>query len=355
MAHQWFGDLVTMRWWDDLWLNEGFASWMESRTTDAACIRNGTSGWSAVAGERRMRLDAPRPRIRSCSTSRPSEQASQAFDTITYSKGEAVIRMLEAYVGADAWRDGVRRYIEAPRYGNTVSDDLWRAIEAAAGKPVTAIAHDFTLQPGVPLIRVVRSRVRSGGTTTLTLAQGEFSKDRPNKSRWRWRVPVIAQGVNGATARAGRRRRPRYDHVPGCGAVVVNAGQSGYYRTLYTQAQLAASGRLSRASRHRPARPDDDAWALGLAGLRRLRLARPRRRVPPTPGRRSGAASPRASLASTDSTRRCAAQPAFRAFAIGRLAPVLARIGWSARRRGQRAGAASRGADRRSARSATQP
>ena len=76
------------------------------------------------------------------------EQASQAFDAITYEKGEAVIRMLEGYVGADAWRAGVRRYMERHAYGNTVSDDLWRAIEAAAGKPITAIAHDFTLAAG---------------------------------------------------------------------------------------------------------------------------------------------------------------------------------------------------------------
>ena len=88
------------------------------------------------------------------------EQASQAFDSITYSKGEAVITMLEAYVGPDAWRTGVRNYIKAHAYGNTVSDDLWTAVQAAAGKPIMQIAHDFTLQPGIPLIRVQTERLQ---------------------------------------------------------------------------------------------------------------------------------------------------------------------------------------------------
>ncbi len=90
------------------------------------------------------------------------DQASQAFDDITYSKGESVIRMLEGYVGDDAWRAGVRRYIKAHAYGSAVSDDLWREMEVAAGQPITAIARDFTLQPGVPLIRVERFQLHSG-------------------------------------------------------------------------------------------------------------------------------------------------------------------------------------------------
>jgi len=108
-------------------------------------------------------------------------QASQAFDAITYSKGEAVIRMLEAYVGDDAWREGVRRYIKAHAYGSTVSDDLWRAVEAAARKPIGAIARDFTLQPGIPLVRVERTRC-DAGVTTVDLVQAEFSADRPGKT-----------------------------------------------------------------------------------------------------------------------------------------------------------------------------
>ena len=119
MAHQWFGDLVTMRWWDDLWLNEGFASWMASRTTeklhpewhtnlDIVGTREGAMSQDAVA--------TTHPVVQHVET---VEQASQAFDSITYSKGEAVITMLEAYIGPDAWRAGVRNYIKAHAYGNT--------------------------------------------------------------------------------------------------------------------------------------------------------------------------------------------------------------------------------------------
>ena len=93
------------------------------------------------------------------------EQASQAFDAITYQKGGAVIRMLEGYVGEDAWREGVRNYMKAHAYGNTVSDDLWREVQAAAGKPILDIAHDFTLQPGVPMIRVESATCNDGKTT----------------------------------------------------------------------------------------------------------------------------------------------------------------------------------------------
>src|SRR5690606_32077123 len=154
IAHQWFGNLVTMAWWDDLWLNEGFATWMAARTTQKLHPEWNTHLYSVGGRESAMSLDAAvttHPVVQHVET---VEQASQAFDSITYQKGGAVIRMLEGYVGADAWREGVRNYMKTHAYGNTVSDDLWRAVQASAGKPILDIAHDFTLQPGVPLIRV---------------------------------------------------------------------------------------------------------------------------------------------------------------------------------------------------------
>ena len=331
IAHQWFGDLVTMSWWDDLWLNEGFATWMAGRTT-AKLHPEWNTKLNIVEGrESAMSRDAvasTHPVVQHVET---VEQASQAFDAITYQKGGAVIRMLEGFVGEDAWREGVRKYMKAHAYGNTVSDDLWRQIEAAAGKPILDIAHDFTLQPGVPLIRV-DSATCTSGRTTVKLTQGEFTKDRPDKQPLQWRVPVIAQ-AGGEPVRAVVEGSATLD-LPGCGPVVVNAGQTGYYRSLYAQQQFAAirDGFAKLA-------PIDqlglmgDAWALGMAGL-----------VPATDYLELAAATPidadpkvwgdiAQTLEGLDEYYRgdAARQAKFRAFAIRTLSPVFERIGWEAR------------------------
>src|SRR5690606_16856233 len=154
IAHQWFGDLVTMSWWDDLWLNAGFATWMAARTTRKLHQEWNTHLYSVDGCEPALSRHAAVTTHPVLQLVRTVGKARQEFDSITYQKGGAVIRMLEGYVGADAWRDGVRSYMKTHAYGNTVSDDLWRAVQAAAGKPILDIAHDFTLQPGVPLIRV---------------------------------------------------------------------------------------------------------------------------------------------------------------------------------------------------------
>eukprot|EP01133_Synstelium_polycarpum_P020874 gene20874-25067_t len=268
MAHQWFGDLVTMRWWDDLWLNEGFASWMEGRTTQRLHPEWNTALADVAGREAAMAQDALRtthPVIQRIAT---VEQASQAFDGITYQKGKAVISMLEAYVGADTWRTAVRSYMRKHAYGNTVSDDLWREVDAAAGKPVSAIAHDYTLQPGVPMITVGDAVCRNGNTR-VTLAQGEFSKDQPNKKPLAWKVPVIASTVgNGKLATVLVRNGKATLNVPGCGALLVNAGQSGYYRTLYapSNARALAAG-FARLAPIDQLGLLSDSQSLGMAGL----------------------------------------------------------------------------------------
>ena len=330
MAHQWFGDLVTMRWWDDLWLNEGFASWMEGRTTEKLHPEWNTKLQMVGVRESAMSLDAiatTHPVVQHVET---VEQASQAFDAITYSKGEAVIGMLEGYVGADTWRDGVRRYMKAHAYGNTVSDDLWREVEAAAGKPVMAIAHDFTLQPGIPMIRVESAQC-SAGKTTLALSQGEFTRDRPDKKPLSWRVPVIAETVGNAPARTLVSNGHATLTVDGCGPVIVNAGQSGYYRTLYAPAQFAAiKGSYAKLSPIDQMGVMSDTWALGMAGLQSssdfldLVQATPVDADPQIWGDIAGDLSGLDSYYQGDATR----QAAFRKFAIARLDPVFANVGW---------------------------
>jgi aminopeptidase N len=334
MAHQWFGNLVTMSWWDDLWLNEGFASWMESRTTGRLHPEWNTSLRAIDVRDRAMVRDSvasTHPIVQHVET---VEQASQAFDDITYQKGEAVIRMLEGYVGETAWRNGVRAYIKAHAYGNTVSDDLWKSLEKAARKPVTAIAHDFTLQPGVPLIRVA-DVVCSNGSSSIKLTQGEFSRDRPDKKPLAWRVPVVAQTAGAAQqARMVVAGGKGAMSVPGCGAVIVNAGQSGYYRTLYAPKQFAvlaaAFGKLA---------PIDqlgllaDSAALGMAGLQDasrvldLAAATPLSAEPQVWERIASVFSSIHGMYGMEAARR----KRFADFAIARLAPVMAQVGWDAR------------------------
>jgi aminopeptidase N len=334
MAHQWFGDLVTMSWWDDLWLNEGFASWMEGRTTARLHPEWNTVLQAVNSRDRAMYRDAlatTHPVVQHVAT---VEQANQAFDDITYQKGQAVIHMLEAYVGESAWRNGVRAYIKAHAYGNTVSDDLWQAVEQAAHKPVTAIAHDFTLQPGVPLI-VAAEPLCKDGTTTIKLTQSEFSRDQPNKKPLSWRTPVIAQGVGSAKeARAIVTGGAGSLSLAGCGPVVINAGQSGYYRTLYSPKQFAAL-----AATFDKLAPIDqlgmlaDSWALGLAGMQDpasaldLAAAVPLSADPQVWGRIAMVYGSIHDLYEGDPAR----QKRFDGYASARLAPVMAQAGWAPR------------------------
>ena len=338
MAHQWFGDLVTMRWWDDLWLNEGFASWMESRTTERLHPEWNTALSNVAGREAAMSQDALRtthPVVQRIAT---VEQASQAFDGITYQKGKAVISMLEAYVGADTWRTAVRSYMRKHAYGNTVSDDLWREVDAAAGKPVSAIAHDFTLQPGVPMIRVGEAVCRKG-RTRVTLTQGEFSKDQADKQPLSWQVPVIAATLGSSRqARVLVKNDKATLNVPGCGALLVNAGQSGYYRTLYapSNARALAAG-FARLAPIDQLGLLSDSQSLGMAGLQDpagfldLVKATPLSADPQVLGKVAAILNGLYEQYAGDDAQAKARQQAFGRYAIARLAPMMAQTGWEAR------------------------
>jgi aminopeptidase N len=249
--------------------NQGMIERFEREARTVAKLRPEWNTWLATvkARDKAMDRDALTTTHAIVQRIETVEQATQAFDTITYEKGEAVIRMLEGYVGAEAWREGVRRYIRKHAYGNTVSEDLWREIEAAAAQPIRGIAHDFTEQPGIPLIRIDDVACVDGQSEVL-VSQAEFSKDRPGKTPLRWQVPMIASTVGGAVTRTivtGGKARLK---LAGCGPLILNVGQSGYYRTLYGPAQFRVL-----ASKFESVAPIDqlgllsDARALGRAGL----------------------------------------------------------------------------------------
>ncbi|WP_114226804.1 MULTISPECIES: M1 family metallopeptidase [Sphingomonas] len=254
MAHQWFGDLVTMAWWDDLWLNEGFASWMANKTEQHFHPEWGSDVSHVASREAALGIDALATTHPIVQQVRTVEQANQAFDTITYEKGESVIAMLEGFAGADVWQRGIQAYIAKHAYGNTRTDDLWSAVEGAGAPGLTRIAHDFTLQPGVPLIRVGPATC-SGGATRATLTQDQYSEDRRGKLKpLSWHVPVRATTVGGPATALVTAGRTATLSTPGCGPLLVNAGQTGYYRTLYQPQQLAALtqafGRLSAVDQY---------------------------------------------------------------------------------------------------------
>jgi aminopeptidase N len=233
MAHQWFGDLVTTAWWDNLWLNEGFASWMQEKAADRFYPQ--WKSWLNGYNQKQLAfsLDARR-------TSHPIQQpvadhsvAMTAFDPITYNKGQAFIRMLENYLGEDAFRDGIRQYMQAHAYSNATTADLWQALERATGKQVGAIAASFTEQEGVPL--VVAETVCDGAAQRLTLKQERFtiipSQANATLPPLKWQVPVKI-GKIGATEPQKLLLDGDAELAVGrCGdAVKVNFGDIGYYR-----------------------------------------------------------------------------------------------------------------------------
>jgi aminopeptidase N len=271
MAHQWFGDLVTMGWWDNLWLNEGFASWMQEKAAEHFYPQ--WKNWLNGYGQKQfaMALDARR-------TSHPIQQAvadqreaTTAFDGITYSKGQAFIRMLENYLGEQPFRDGIRRYMAAHAYDNTTTADLWQALEGAAGKPVAGIAASFTEQDGVPLILAESSC--SGNDQRMTLRQDRFviapGSAAAAFSPRHWQVPIAVGPVNAARPADILLLDGSVEIAAGsCGEPIkVNLGDTGYYRVEYgpySRAALVTSLPLTA--------PEDrlnilaDSWALVQTG-----------------------------------------------------------------------------------------
>ena len=269
MAHQWFGDLVTMAWWDNLWLNEGFASWMEGKAT-AEFHPEWHPGLAANrAREQVMALDA---RATTHPIQQPianESQATNAFDTITYEKGQSFLRMLESYLGPDAFRQGIRAYMAKHQYGNTTSADLWAALAKASGKPVEKIAGDWTTQPGFPVVSV--DQVCEGGKRKLTLTQAQFRLDAGDGVQRSWNVPLQLADVGGKAAAQAYLLEGRTATITraGCdGALLVDPDGVGFYRVQYAPAMFAAlAGQLRTLPDAARLKFVSDSWGLATAGM----------------------------------------------------------------------------------------
>jgi aminopeptidase N len=335
MAHQWFGNLVTMQWWDDLWLNEGFASWMENKATDR--FHPEWTMWlqSEAARQRAMRQDAKRTTHPVVQPVIRGDQATQAFDEITYRKGQAVIRMLEGYLGQEAFRQGIRTYMQRYAYQNTVTDDLWAELEKAAQQPIKPIADDFTLQPGVPLIAV--EEVRTQGTqTTVDLKQERFGVDNSARDSLVWRTPVSAGSIGSGTLPVSQLiagPSPTSISVPGTPPIKINLGQTAYYRSYYAKGAF-----LALADRFPVLPPADqlgllyDSWALGEAGVTPLTNYLELIQKAPLGSESTVWRQIIETLMSID--RLYAGQPeqmGFRTFARATLTPLFEQVGWNAR------------------------
>jgi puromycin-sensitive aminopeptidase len=266
LAHLWFGDLVTMRWWNGIWLNEAFATFMEIRCTDA--YKPEWDRWTTFGLERSPAFD-----VDALDTTRPIElevrspaDAEGMFDVLTYQKGAAVLRMLEQYLGEDRFRSGVNRYLRAHQFANTETHDLWDALEAETGEPVRRMMDGWIFQGGHPLV-VIESR--EGGR--ITVAQKRFRADGAADPDARWVVPLRLRV--GATEHRGLLDGERIELTIGEGQLqTANVGSSGFYRTRWLDEDLARIGNagptdLAAIERYQLV---DDAWALTLAGEVRL-------------------------------------------------------------------------------------
>ena len=269
MAHLWFGDLVTMGWWDDIWLNESFASWMAARETD---LRNPTWHWWLGQDEDKenaMHADALAG-VHAIEQHITDENlVDNSFDPqITYSKGQAILRMLEAWLGPDTFRAGVQRYMKARAYSNATSADLWQALGAASHHDVTRVSASWTEKPGFPLLDVT-AHCTPQGARTITATQQRFLMDGTETMPSDWKVPLlIRSGVDTATHPALLDDPAAPISAGRCGeALSVNANAIGYFRVHYDadtlKANLQAFNTLPAGDRLALL---DDQWSMAAAG-----------------------------------------------------------------------------------------
>jgi puromycin-sensitive aminopeptidase len=270
LAHMWFGNWVTMRWWDDLWLNESFATWMAFKVVDA--WRPGWRVWldfdAGKAGA--LHLDALRSTHPIRAEVRNPEDMGESFDLITYEKGGAVLRMIEAFLGEGPFREGIRLYMRRHGRGNAVAADLWAALAEASGQPVAELAEAWIGRPGFPVLRLERRGSR------LYLRQRRFlSAWGEEEAAPPWPVPAVVRFRDARGAREHRvllRAAEEEVALPAEGDVAWafgNAGSAGFYRVDH-----GAAGAAELAGHMGELRPAEriallaDEWALVRRGDR---------------------------------------------------------------------------------------
>jgi len=271
MAHQWFGDLVTMKWWNDIWLNEGFATWMAWKPLEAW-----QPEWNVKQqeiGETLGALNADSlDSVRTIRANAETPADIQAlFDGIAYGKAASVLRMVEAYVGPEVFEKGVNAYLEKHKYANATAEDFWNQITETSGKPVDRIMKSFTEQAGAPLVNV-KSECK-GDKTEVTLTQERYFSNAAKMASGSdeiWPIPVnlLPSSTKEPVYRLLTKKTDTFD-LPGCSAwVYANAGGRGYYRSSYEPAAFAKmSAEVETAlSPEERMRIPGDAWALVRIG-----------------------------------------------------------------------------------------
>ncbi|HZR10454.1 MAG TPA: M1 family metallopeptidase [Myxococcales bacterium] len=266
LSHQWFGNLVTMVWWDDLWLNEAFATWMAYKIVDQWRPRWRVWMDFEVGKGAALHLDALKSSHPIRAEIRNAEEAGESFDAITYEKGGAILRMIEGYLGEEKFREGIRLYMRRHREANATADDLWGALAEASGQPILELANGWIRQTGYPLVTISEHEGK------LRIAQRRFFSDpdaEPEPTQWL--VPLVLR-VDGRERRVLlRSAEETLDPGGKAGWVLANSGARGFYRAAYDPALLR-----SLISALPELRPEErmalvsDQWALVRAGAVKL-------------------------------------------------------------------------------------
>jgi aminopeptidase N/puromycin-sensitive aminopeptidase len=260
MAHQWFGDLVTMKWWDNVWLNEGFATWMALKPSQALHPEWNANLDVVKETDRALTLDALVNTHPIRATAETPEEINELFDPISYEKAAAVLRMIESYVSPDVFRRGVNAYLRKFAYGNATAEDFWNSLTTASGRPVDKIMPTFVEQAGEPLITVKaaclnppaakapakkskrrRREIKPVPKTQVAVAQGRFwaDPDAAPKKDQQWMAPVCVKTEGAKPFCQILSLKEQTLPVAGCSSwVFVNGNATGYYRTQYDKADL---------------------------------------------------------------------------------------------------------------------